>query len=86
MSYVILITLIAGIIIINQKLNKIMATVDERFDAVSSNLTEGFDEIVKLIQELRDAQGTLTPEQDAKLTQIETKAKSLADIVPNPEG
>lgn len=78
-----LLRILWSIITLNQKITKLMATIDERFDAVEGMLEEASTEIVTLIQELRDQLGTLTPEQEAKLQAIEASAKGLADIVPN---
>lgn len=58
-----------------------MPNVQERFQAVSDKLTEATQEILALIEQLR-AIG-VTPEAEAILVQIETKANGLADIVPN---
>lgn len=61
-------------------------TLQERFDAVDKRLDEASTEILALIQSLKDqlANGTLTPEAEASLEALETKAAALADIVPNP--
>ena len=70
---------------IDRKLNKIMATLQERFDAVNerldtagSKLTEASAEILAELEKLR-AGGTLTPEQEASLANIEAKAQAIAD-------
>lgn len=62
-----------------------MATIEERFTTVETKLNEASTEIVAEIQRLREAPGTLTPEAEAILTRLETKAGELADIVPNVE-
>lgn len=64
-----------------------MATIEERFTTVETKLNEASTEIVAEIQRLRDelAAAQLTPEAEAILERLETKAGELADIVPNVE-
>jgi Skp family chaperone for outer membrane proteins len=65
---------------VHRKLDKIIMTIEERFNAVSAKLDEASTEILAEIAKLRD--GTLTPEQEAALANIEAKANALADIAP----
>lgn len=54
---------------------------------VQAALTEAGTEIAEKLQKLQDdlaAAGNLTPENEALLTDIGTRARALADIVPNP--
>lgn len=67
---------------LHRKIDKNMATLLERFEAVEAKLEEAATEILALIEQLR-SQG-VTPEAEAVLVQIEAKANALADIVPNP--
>lgn len=60
-----------------------MATIEERFAAISAKMDEASQEILALIQKLRDED--VTPAAEAILVQIEAKANALADIVPNIE-
>lgn len=64
-----------------------MPTIEERFDAVDASLTEASSELTAELQKLRDelanASITLSPKAEASLSNIEAKAKALADIVPN---
>jgi hypothetical protein len=62
-----------------------MATLQERFDAVSAKLDEASSELLAEIQNLKDqlANTQLTPEAEASLEAVETKANALADVVPN---
>lgn len=66
-----------------------MASLKDRFDKVSADLSEGTTELTALIQSLRDelanAGTVLSPEAEASLAGIEAKAAALAAIVPNPE-
>jgi hypothetical protein len=66
---------------INNKLRKLMASLQERFDAVNAKLQEASDEILAEIVKLREG-GILTPEQETALGNIETRANSLGDISP----
>lgn len=66
-------------------LKKIMATLQERFDAVNAKLdtgvaklTEASAEILAELTKLREG-GNLTPEQEASLANIENKANAVAD-------
>ena len=83
---------------LKQLIEKLMATVAERFAAIESSIdelsgkqTEALGEITTELQKLRDQLGnTITPEADATLGRIETKtagalavSKQLADIIPN---
>lgn len=75
-----------GAILSNQAIIvRLLMTLQERFDAVDKRLDEASTEILALIQSLKDqlANGTLTPEAEASLEALETKAASLADIVPD---
>lgn len=67
-----------GVIIWRQIKN--MATLEERFNAVNAKLEEAAGEILAEIEKLRE--GTLNPEQEAALENIEAKANALADIAP----
>jgi predicted nucleic acid-binding Zn-ribbon protein len=69
---------------IKEELFKIMPSLQERFDAVNSKLQEAADEILAEITKLREG-GTLTPEQEQALQNIETKANALAEISPPVE-
>lgn len=69
----------------NQQLHleKLMASVDERLDGVETSLNEASAELITLIETLR---GEVVSEQGlATLSRIETVARALADIVPNPQ-
>ena len=66
---------------VHKKLDKIMATLEERFNAISGKLDEASGEILAEIENLKKG-GTLTPEQEAALEAIEAKANALADIAP----
>ncbi len=66
---------------LDRKIDKIMATLQERFDAVNSALTEASAEILAEIAKLKEG-GNLTPEQEASLEAIETKATAMASISP----
>ncbi len=83
----------------NERLDKLQMTVQEAIDAlaaeniklddIGAKLTEGFAEITALIGQLQNT--TLTPEQEAIVTQLEGKvdsiqpqAQAIADIVPGP--
>jgi predicted nucleic acid-binding Zn-ribbon protein len=72
---------------INRKLDQIMATLQERFNAIDANLTEASNELTTELTKLRDALAnasvTLPPEAEASLANIEAKAKGLADVIPN---
>lgn len=70
---------------INRKAHKIMATLDERFQAVNDKLDEASKEILAEVEKLRQG-GTMTPEQEAALANIETKTSALADISPPVDG
>lgn len=52
---------------------------------IDGKLTEAQTEITSEITKLRDALGDvdLSPEAEAALTAIQTKANALADVVPN---
>lgn len=57
--------------------------------AIDSRLTEAQTEIIAEIQKLKDALGDVELPTDAQaaLEAIDTKAKTLADVVPNePQG
>lgn len=72
-------------------------TVGTNLTTIGANLTEAVDEIQRIIAELRDQ--TLSPEVAAlvgelasstetfltETANIGTQAKTLADVVPNPE-
>lgn len=72
-------------------------TVGTNLTTIGANLTEAVDEIQRIIAELRDQ--TLSPEVAALVSElasstetfltetanIGTQAKTLADVVPNPE-
>jgi len=72
---------LGAIIKLNRKTNKIMATLQERFDAVNNKLKEASDEILAEIAKLKEG-GNLTPEQEQSLENIEAKANALADVSP----
>lgn len=70
---------------INWKLEHIMSTLQERFDAInakldttSAQLTEASGEILAELKKLRDG-GDLTPEQEASLAAIESKVGTITD-------
>lgn len=67
----------------NERTTQNMATIEERFSAISAKLDEASTEILALIETLR-GQG-VSSEAEAILTQIEAKANALADVVPNPQ-
>lgn len=64
----------------------IMATLQERFDAIETKLDEGSSELLAELKTLRDqlAGSVLTPEAEATLQRIEAKSKGIADIIPGP--
>lgn len=64
----------------------IMATLQERFDAIEAKLDEGSSELLAELKTLRDqlAGSVLTPEAEATLQRIEAKSKGIADIIPGP--
>lgn len=70
----------AELVKINKKLRKIMATLQERFDAVNAQLQEASDEILAELTKLREM--TLPPEAEASLAAIEAKANALKDVSP----
>ncbi len=66
-----------------------LAAENVKLDDIGAKLTEGFTEISQLIGQLQNT--TLTPEQEAIVTSLETKvdaiqpqAQAIADIVPGP--
>lgn len=69
----------------HQEILKLMATIAERLTLVETALDEAGTEIVSELAKLRDqiANGTVTPEALETLGRLETKAKALADIIPN---
>lgn len=75
-------TLVVIGVIIKSK-NSIMATLDEQLDAISTQLTKAKDEILTKISDLENAQGKLTPDQQAKLDLLKTTVQTLDDIVPD---
>lgn len=79
-----LFTILYRISKLNQKANQNMATIEERFNAISAKLDEASAEILALIETLR-GQG-VTPAAEAILQQIEAKANALADVVPETPG
>lgn len=62
-----------------------MADLNQQLDELNTTLNEAATEIPALIEELRAAIGTVSPEAQEKLDAITAKAKALADIVPDPE-
>ncbi len=66
-----------------------MSALSDQVGRIDSSLTEASNELVALIQQLRDqiAAGTdvVDPATQAMLDTAETKAKALADIVPNAD-
>src|SRR5678815_1201381 len=66
---------------IDRKLNKIMATLQERFDGLNANLDEAASEILAELTKLREG-GNLTPEQETSLANIEAKVATLKDVSP----
>ncbi len=58
----------------------IMATLQERFDAISGKLDEASAEILAEIQKLRDG-GNLTPEQEASLEAIEANGGDIVQPI-----
>ncbi len=77
---------------VHRKLDKLMATIDERFKAVSDGLdtvgtslaeasgklAEGQAEILAELEKLR--QGGLTPEQETLLQGIESKVQATSTV------
>lgn len=59
--------------------NKIMADINERLKGIEKRLVEASDEILKLIETLKNEQ--LSDEGRKALDAIEAKANALADIV-----
>jgi hypothetical protein len=68
----------------NHKLDKIMATLEERFNAISSKLDEASAEILAQIEILKGE--SLSTEGEAALEVLEGKANALAEIAPPIEG
>lgn len=62
----------------------LMATLQERFDQIETKLDEGTKELLAELKTLREqiAIGSLTPQAEATLQRIETKAKVIADVIP----
>lgn len=58
-----------------------MATINDRFTAINTKLTEASTEILAELEKLRGE--TLSDEARASLDAIEAKANAMADIVPN---
>ena len=67
--------------IITRKVDKMADNLKDRFDKVSTKLDEASSEILAEIAKLREG-GTLTPDQETALGNIEAKANALADISP----
>ncbi len=72
-----------------QEAVQIITDANVKLDDVGAKLTEGFAEIIDLIGRLQNT--TLTPEQEAIVTQLNDKATALqpqataiANIVPGP--
>lgn len=70
---------LAGINTANLQLYVIMATLDERFNAINADLDEATSEILAEIEKLKGE--TLTPEAQASLGRMEASAQALADVV-----
>lgn len=62
-----------------------MATLNERLSSIETNLDEASTELLAELAKLREQIGTVTPEAEEILGRLETKAKALADVVPNAE-
>lgn len=67
------------------KLDTIMATLEERLAGVETALDEAGTELTAELAKLREqiASGTVTEAALATIGRLETKAKALADIIPN---
>jgi len=75
------------------ELEGILDTVKTGLDDVGTKLAEGFNEVTALIQALRDQLNTVQLPAGAqakldaitaKVTELQTASKGLADIVPGP--
>jgi chromosome segregation ATPase len=67
-----------------ERLDKRMATIDERLAAIEGSIDEAGGEITLELAKLREQLGNvITPEAEATIARLETKAKALADIIPN---
>lgn len=78
--------LLAAVTRIEQKIDNqgvVMARIDTQLDTIQTSLEEAATEIPQLITDLRDALGEASPEIQAKLDLITSKAQALAGIVPN---
>jgi len=66
-------------------LKQIMATLEERLAAIETALDEAGTELTAELAKLREqiASGTVTPAALETIGRLETKAKALADIMPN---
>lgn len=82
-------SLLALLTSINRKVDKIMASQQEEADklnALATQLGKASDEILKAIQDLKDAlaaAGSTSPEVDAATQALTEKAQALDDIVPD---
>ncbi len=63
-----------------RKVDRIMPTLQERFDQVNANLTEASTEILAELANLRGM--NLPPEAEASLEAIEARANALKDVSP----
>lgn len=72
------------IIQIKKELEKIMPTLQERFDGLNAGLDEASKEILAELGKLREG-GTLTPEQEESLARAEAKVAALKDTSPPVE-
>lgn len=63
---------------------KNMATVIERLSGIETSLDEASTELLAELTKLREQLGNvITPEAEAVIARLETKAKALADVIPN---
>lgn len=68
---------------LNHKLEKIMATLDERFDALTERANKVLSEVQAVKQalaDLRAAPGTLTPAQESKLAAAEDALSRIDEV------
>lgn len=65
----------------NMKLSELVTTLT----TIDANLTEASTELTAELQKLRDALANtdIPPDAEAALNNIGTKAKALADVIPN---
>ena len=62
---------------------EIMATVEERLDAIYATVVKVGGELKKQIADLQALIGTITPEAQAKLDAIDASLKELDDLNPD---